>query len=207
MNIPVNSPKGIKLLTKGKYVTDDIEVTPVLQDKSVTPTDTVQSVSADDGYAGLGTVKISAIETESGAATPSAAAQTVTPSEGKFFDKFTVNATPTETKTIDANGTFTPSVGKFFSEVTVNVNTAKPEQEKSVTITENGTTEVTPDSGKALSKVTITTNVPQAVPIEVSTAAAMTALLVAANVGKVYKFTGTTDATYTNGDLYEVVNE
>ena len=44
------------------------------------------------------------------------------------------------------------------------------------------------------------------VPIEVSTAAAMTALLVAANVGKVYKFTGTTDATYTNGDLYEVVN-
>ena len=45
------------------------------------------------------------------------------------------------------------------------------------------------------------------VPIEVSTAAAMTAMLVAANVGKVYKFTGTTDNTYTNGDLYEVVNE
>lgn len=164
MNIPVNSPKGIKLLTKGKYVTDDIEVTPVLQDKSVTPTDTVQSVSADDGYAGLGTVKISAIETESGAATPSAAAQTVTPSEGKFFDKFTVNATPTETKTIDANGTFTPSVGKFFSEVTVNVNTAKPEQEKSVTITENGVTEVTPDAGFALSKVTATVNVDTAKP-------------------------------------------
>lgn len=164
MNIPVNSPKGIKLLTKGKYVTDDIEVTPVLQDKSVTPTDTVQSVSADDGYAGLGTVKISAIETESGAATPSAAAQTVTPSEGKFFDKFTVNATPTETKTIDANGTFTPSVGKFFSEVTVNVNTAKPEQEKSVTITENGVTEVTPDAGFALSKVMATVNVDTAKP-------------------------------------------
>ena len=164
MNIPVNSPKGIKLLTKGKYVTDDIEVTPVLQDKSVTPTDTVQSVSADDGYAGLGTVKISAIETESGAATPSAAAQTVTPSEGKFFDKFTVNATPTETKTIDANGTFTPSVGKFFSEVTVNVNTAKPEQEKSVTITKNGVTEVTPDAGFALSKVTATVDVDTAKP-------------------------------------------
>lgn len=44
------------------------------------------------------------------------------------------------------------------------------------------------------------------IPIEVSTAAAMTALLVAANVSKVYKFMGTTDATYTNGDLYEVVN-
>lgn len=45
------------------------------------------------------------------------------------------------------------------------------------------------------------------IPIEVSTAAAMTVLLVTANVGKVYKFTGTTDATYTNGDLYEVVSE
>lgn len=164
MNIPVNSPKGIKLLTKGKYVTDDIEVTPVLQDKSVTPADTLQSVSADDGYAGLGTVTVAPVATESGAATPSAAAQTVTPSEGKFFDKFTVNATPTETKTIDANGTFTPSVGKFFSEVTVNVNTAKPEQEKSVTITKNGITEVTPDAGFALSKVTTTVNVDTAKP-------------------------------------------
>lgn len=35
---------------------------------------------------------------------------------------------------------------------------SKPEQEKSVSITENGTTTVTPDSGKTLSKVMITTN-------------------------------------------------
>ena len=36
---------------------------------------------------------------------------------------------------------------------------SKEEQEKNVTITENGTTEVMPDSGKTLSKVTIKTNV------------------------------------------------
>lgn len=42
---------------------------------------------------------------------------------------------------------------------------------------------------------------------EISTADAMTALLVEANVGKVYRFTGTTDDTYTNGDLYEVMQE
>ena len=42
---------------------------------------------------------------------------------------------------------------------------------------------------------------------DVSTSAALTAKLVAANVGNVYRFTGATDETYTNGDLYEVVNE
>lgn len=36
-----------------------------------------------------------------------------------------------------------------------------PEQEKSVTITENGTTEITPDEGKTMSKATVTVNVPQ----------------------------------------------
>lgn len=39
--------------------------------------------------------------------------------------------------------------------------TAKPEQEKTVTITANGTTEITPDSGKTLSKVTAVVTVPQ----------------------------------------------
>ena len=46
-------------------------------------------------------------------------------------------------------------------------------------------------------------NVPSGVE-EVATAAAMDALLVEANVGKYYKFTGTTDSNYTNGDLYLV---
>ena len=38
---------------------------------------------------------------------------------------------------------------------------AKEEQEKTVTITANGTLEITPDSGKTLSKVTAVVNVPQ----------------------------------------------
>ena len=40
--------------------------------------------------------------------------------------------------------------------------------------------------------------------VEVSTAAEMNALLVEANIGKTYKFVGTTDDTYTNGDIYVV---
>lgn len=41
-------------------------------------------------------------------------------------------------------------------------------------------------------------------PIAVSTAAEMNAVLTAANVGKAYKYTGTTDSKYTNGDIYIV---
>ena len=37
---------------------------------------------------------------------------------------------------------------------------AKEEQEKTITITENGTVEILPDTNKALSKVTVVTNVP-----------------------------------------------
>lgn len=42
------------------------------------------------------------------------------------------------------------------------------------------------------------------VPMEISTETAMNNLLVAGNVGKVYRYVGTTTANYTNGDLYEV---
>lgn len=106
--------------------------------------------------------------------------------------------------TITSNGTI--SVGGMYvsGNLTVNVP-ATPTQEKSVTITENGTTEVTPDSGKNLSKVTITTNV--AGITEISTSSAMDAALVAANVGKYYKYTGTTDDKYTNGDIYQVESD
>lgn len=122
------------LKTAGKYCAEDIVVAASLQDKTVTPTASTQTISADANHVGLGTV--------------------------------TVNAVPTEEKSVTTNGEVTPSSGKFLSKVTVNV--------PSIT--------------------------------DVATAAEMTALLVEANVGKVYRFTGTTDETYTNGDLYEVVS-
>lgn len=144
---------------------------------------------------------------EEATVTPSTSAQSVTPSNGKAgLSKVTVGAIETEEKTVTSNGEVTPTSGKYLSKVTVNVPST-PTQEKAVTITENGTTEVAPDSGKALSKVTVTTNIATTVSAitEISTAAEMNALLVAENVGKAYKFVGTTDSTYTNGDIYEVV--
>ena len=58
---------------------------------------------------------------------------------------------------VTANGTYTPT--KYgYSKVDVAVP-SKPEQTKSVTITENGTTSVLPDEGNVLSKVDVTVNV------------------------------------------------
>ncbi len=81
-----------------------------------------------------------------------------------------------------------------LSKVTIN-----PTPSGSKTTTVNGT--VNPDSGKLLSSVVV--NVPPYVQ-DVATAAEMTANLVSANVGRAYRFTGTTDNTYTNGDIYVV---
>lgn len=116
---------------------------------------------------------------------------------------------PTNATAIDKNGitTLKPTNGfEATKEIIVDVNVQPSLESVSVTINNNGTTEVTPTSGKdGISKVTITTNVPSSGGVEeVATAAAMNALLVEANVGKYYKFTGPTDSNYTNGNLYLV---
>lgn len=71
-------------------------------------------------HSGTGTVSI-VLEEKS--ATPSTAAQTITPTAGKVLSKVTVAATPTETKEATPSTSsqdITPSAGKFLSKVTVN---------------------------------------------------------------------------------------
>lgn len=67
-----------------------------------------------------------------------------------------------EPLTVTQNGTTTAPSGKAYSPVTVNVPTPTPSlQSKSVTVTQNGTQNITPDSGyDGLSSVAVTTNVP-----------------------------------------------
>lgn len=148
--------KRTTLKTAQKYCATDITLDVAVQDKSVTPGSAPKNVTADTGYAGLGTVTVSAISTESGAATPSAAAQTVTPSEGKYFDTFTVAATPLDPALKITAGTsdvaVTPSAGKIgITSVTVHPT---PSSAKTATPTKASQV-ISPDAGKLLSSVTV----------------------------------------------------
>ena len=239
MNINVTKSAGVVLKTQDKYCARDITVVPVLEEKSVTPTESAQEIVPSEGKCGISKLTVGAVQTETKTITPTTSQQTFAPTNGKYFKQVICQAiqayqgTATPTK---SEQTINPTSGKYFGsfkvapipsdyiipsgtlqitangakDVTnyknVNVNVEPNLEQKTVTITENGTTDVTPTTGKdGMSKVTVTTNVPTASAVEeVATAAAMDALLVEANVGKYYKFTGTTDSNYTNGDIYLV---
>lgn len=188
---------GISKVTVGAVQTETKTITPTTSQQTFTPT--------SGKY--FKQIICQAIQAYQGTATPTKSEQTINPTSGKYFSSFKVAAIPSDyikptgTLQITANGA--KDVTNYKN---VNVNVEPNLEQKTVTITENGTTDVIPTTGKdGMSKVTVTTNVPTASAVEeVATASAMDALLVEANVGKYYKFTGTTDSNYTNGDLYLV---
>lgn len=90
----VTVPSSAKLDTYNTYVAA-IQTgggTPTLQNKTVSPTTSQQSVTADYGYDGLGTVTVNAIQTETKTATPSTSQQTINATSGRYMTSVTVSA-------------------------------------------------------------------------------------------------------------------
>ena len=144
----------------GKYFSS-VEVaiagdTSTYQSKTISPSTSVQTVTADSGYDALSDVTVNAIQTETKSVTPTTSTQKVTPTSGKYLTEVSISAIQTETKSVTSNGTYKPTNGKYFSSVTVNVPSETfNTQTKTVTPTESTQT-VSPDNGyNGLSTVTV----------------------------------------------------
>ena len=92
--------------------------TPSLQEKSVAPTESTQSVTPDSGYDGLSKVTVGAIQTETKTVTANG---TVTPSAGKYLKQVTVNVPSSGIDTSDATAT----AGKILKGATAYVKGEK----------------------------------------------------------------------------------
>lgn len=130
---------------------------PVLQNKTVKSTTTQQTITAGEGYDGIGTVTVSPIVLETKTVKSTTSSQTIYPTSGKDgISQITVSPIVLETKTVkstDTEYTVTPSTGKDgISQITVSPISL---QNKTVTPSVCNVT-VTPDSGHdALSSVVV----------------------------------------------------
>ena len=122
---------GMVAIGKNSETGAAITITGTMPDRG-TVTKTLDATTDNQSYtipAGKhsGSGKVS-IVLEEKSATPTASAQTITPTSGKVLSKVTVTATPTETKSITptkSTQTVTPSTGKFLSQVTVSAIPSK----------------------------------------------------------------------------------
>lgn len=71
-----------------------------MQNKTVTPNDDMQAIVADKGFGGLGTVTVRPVPTETCNVIPTAEAQEIVPSNGKYFSKVYADAIINQNKSV-----------------------------------------------------------------------------------------------------------
>lgn len=130
MNIELKDKNGITLKTKGKYCSEDIDITPKLQTKEAT---TNGKVTSDNGYVGLKEVTVNvqtAPTLQSKTVTPTKSQQNIAADSGyDGLSEVIVNAIPDEyispsgSLNITENGTYDI---KAKANVVVNVESEKP---------------------------------------------------------------------------------
>ena len=160
---------------------------------------TVLDTQKIDEYSTL----IDSIETkkpeQTKSATPSESVQNITPDDGYTLSQVTVEAI---SKTY-VGSNVTKKSAQTYTPTTADQTIASG-QYLTGTQTIKGDSNLTADNIKSGASIFgVAGSYVNSTPIEISTDAGMEAVLTSDNVGKVYKFTGTSD-TYTNGDLYIV---
>jgi len=203
LQIPITKNGTTTLATKGTKNVEDIDInvniSPIIQSLSITPSETSQTFNASsvDGYK---PVTVSAISTETPTVALSLASgnQTVNASSGKYIKSLTI----TKPSTLIASNI---KSGVNIAGVNGSLSPAKPEQAKIITITENGSQSVTPDSGQVLSSVSITTNVPTYITVASESALPSTAqegTIAVVGGGVMYKLNfGNGDSTSTTFNI------
>lgn len=156
--IDIDNQYGVRLKTAGKYCENDYIVRPLLEKREVTSNGTITPFINKCGFSEV-TVNVQpTLQTKT--VTPTKSAQTITPDSAyDGLSSVRVDAIPSNyiipsgSQNITANGTY--DVTEKAS-VVVDVDTAKPEQIKTVDLAmASGNQVVMPDSGKVLTEVTI----------------------------------------------------
>ena len=160
-----------ELINPQDFESEIANSTITLQNKTITPTKSEQTILADAGYDGLESVKVKAIpseyiDTTGGTATGA----DILKGKTAYAKGALITGTLTASSiTIAVNGTTSSeTTGTLYNEITVRVPT------------KGGITEI-------------------------STTDEMNSLLQdETNIGKMYRYVGVTNSTYTKGDIYEV---
>ena len=172
---------------------------PTLQEKTVPPSTSSQTVTPDTGYDGLSQVTVEAIPTAT-QATPSITVD----SAGLITASATQSEGYVAAGTKSATQQLTKQLGKTVTPGTSDVVAVESGKYTTGTVYVKGDSNLVADNIKSGTSIFgVTGTYVDSTPIEISTDSEMEAVLTSDNVGKVYKFTGTSD-TYTNGDLYIV---